>query len=158
VLADFVGRWPRWARDWVWPMALAEATEAVAVIEDVQHAQVLVDELEGYRGEIVAVGAAVLCLGAYDRFRGMLLSLLGRHDEAVTAFEEAQSVEAPMRAAALSAHTSYWLALALLRRGGPGDRDRALGELASGMVTADRQGLLAIGTAPAPAGVRAGLS
>jgi tetratricopeptide (TPR) repeat protein len=139
--------WEHWARDWVWPMAITLAAEVVAGLEHRGYAERLLAEIEGYAGEMALVGAAIFCLGAYDQFRGMLLSVLDRHDEAVATLEAAGALDARMRAPALSARTSYWLARALLRRNGPGDRERALGELAGCVATAQPLGLIAIADA-----------
>ena len=67
----------------------------------------------------------MFCAGAADRYRGMLLGLLGRHDEAVAALAAALALEESVGSPTFTARTRYWLARALLRRDGPGDRERA---------------------------------
>ena len=80
---------------------------------------VLADELGPYAGELVVVGGGILCLGAFDRYRGMLLGLLGRHDEAVAALTAALALEESVESPPLTARTRYWLARALLQRNDP---------------------------------------
>ena len=58
-----------------------------------EHAGLLVDELEPYAGELVVGGPGIFCAGAADRYRGMLLDLLGRRDEAVAALTAAVVLE-----------------------------------------------------------------
>lgn len=74
-----------------------------------EHAQVLLDELEPYRGEIIGLTANVF-QGATDRFRGPLLALTGRRDEGVAALEAAIALEESIGAAAWVKRSRYWLA------------------------------------------------
>jgi tetratricopeptide (TPR) repeat protein len=90
---------------------------ANAVIGDASVAQALLDELEPWRNEIIIV-PSVVAVGAGDRFRGCMLSLLGRHDEAVEALEAAIVVEEKLGAKPFVARSRYWLAKALEQRGG----------------------------------------
>ena len=83
----------------------------------------------------------LFCLGAFDRYRGMLLSLLGRHDEAVAALTAALALEESVDAPTLTARTRYWLARALRQRDGPGDGERADVELARSIETAEGLGM-----------------
>ncbi len=140
----FMGGFSRWGRDWLWPFAITEAAEATVAVRSTRHAEVLIEELDRYPGLMVLVGAAVMCFGSFDRYRGMLLSVLGRHDEAVAALEAARLSEVALRSPVFSSRTSYWLASALAQRGGPGDRDQAAAELASVIAIADRVGLVEI--------------
>ncbi len=74
----------------------------------------------------------------------MLLSLLGRHDEAVAALTAALALEESVESPTFTARTRYWLARALLQRDGPGDRERAGGEIDRSMETAARIGMSAL--------------
>ena len=114
-LDHLVGGWTGWARDWTWPSTLAQTAEIVAGLEATEHAELIADELGPYAGELVVVGAGILCLGAFDRYRGMLLGLLGRHDEAVAALTAALALEESIESPPLTARTRYWLARALLQ-------------------------------------------
>jgi class 3 adenylate cyclase/tetratricopeptide (TPR) repeat protein len=135
-LDEVLERWRAWGRDWSWPVVLAASAELVVGLGRAEDASPLLEELDGYSGELAIVGAAVLCLGAYDRFRGMLLDLLGRHDEAVDALEAALDLERSADAATMTSRTRLWLARALRHRGAPGDLDRAQAELAEAIAAA----------------------
>ena len=143
-LDDLVGAWDRLARDWFWSVTLAETTETIAGLGATEHAVLLVDELEPYAGELVVGGPGMVCAGAADRYRGMLLDLLGRHDEAVAALTAALVLEESVGSPTFTARTRYWLARALLQRDEPGDRERAGGEIDRSMETAARIGMSAL--------------
>ena len=136
--------WAGLARDWFWSVMVAEIVEMVAGLEATEHAALIVDELEPYAGELVVGGAGMMCAGAADRYRGMLLSLLGRHDEAVAALTSALALEESVRSPTFTARTRYWLARALLARDGPGDREQATDEIDRSMETAARMGMSAL--------------
>ena len=104
----------------------------------------LVDELKPYAGELVVGGAGMFCAGAADRYRGMLLDLLGRRDEAVAALTAALALEESVESPTFTARTRYWLARASLRRDGPGDRERAGREIDRSMETAAQLGMSAL--------------
>ena len=141
VLDHLIRGWTGWARDWSWPLTLAETSEIVAGLEATEHAHVLADELGPYTGELVVVGGGILCLGAFDRYRGMMLNLLGRCDEAVAALTAALALEDSVESPPFTARTRYWLARALLQRADRGDRERAADELGRSIRTADGLGM-----------------
>ena len=141
ILDHLIHGWSGWARDWSWPLTLAQTAEIVAGVEATVHAQVLADELAPSAGELVVVGAGILCLGAFDRYRGMVLGLLGRGDEAVAALTAALALEESVESPPFTARTRYWLARALLQRGDRGDRERAAAELVRSIETAERLGM-----------------
>jgi len=66
-----------------WLSAQAEAAEAVVLLDDPTHAQVLYDRLAPYAGRPATAGRAVGSYGAVDRHLGSLAALLGRRDEAI---------------------------------------------------------------------------
>ena len=147
VLDHLTSGWSDFARSMTWPATLASTVELVVGLDAVEHAEEIADELGAYRGEVVVVGAGIHWMGAFDRYRGMLLDLLGRHDEAIAALEAALALEESMDAPTLTARTRYWLARALRRRDSPGDRDRATGELARSIETAERLGMAGLALA-----------
>lgn len=146
-LDHLVGGWTGWARDWTWPIVLTETTELMVGLSRVDQVEVVIAELESYSGELAVVGLAILCPGAYDRYRGMLLDLLGRHDEAVTALDAALALEESFPAPTLAARTRFWLAHALCRRDRPGDRERSAAELSTSIEAAERLGMAALAAA-----------
>ena len=143
-LDHLVGSWTGLARDWVWPVTLAETAEIVAGLASPAHAGLIVEELEPYAGELVVGATGTVCAGAADRYRGMLLGLLGRHDEAIATLVTALALEESVRSPTFTARTRYWLAHALLGRDGPDDRERATGELDRSIETAERLGMSAL--------------
>ena len=85
---------------------------------------VLLNRLEPFRGEHVA-GDAVVYLGPVELALGRGAAALGRLDDAID--DLAVAVEQAARAGApgFVAEAQYHLAMVLLARSGPGDRDRA---------------------------------
>lgn len=140
-LEHLVSNWDRWARDWVWPYALVSTAELVVGLGLPDPGDTIADELLSYSGELVVVGAGIVCTGAYDRYRGMLADLDGRHDDAIEALSAALDLEESIQAPALTARTRYWLAHALLARDEPGDGERAADELRRSIRIADDLGM-----------------
>src|SRR5439155_13528687 len=140
-LDHLISGWTVCTRDWTWPLTLAQTAELAAGLAATAHAELIADELGPYAGGLVVAGAGILCLGAFDRYRGMVLGLLGRHDEAVAALTAALTLEESIASPPLTARTRYWLASALLQRDKRGDREHAADELARSIRTADRLGM-----------------
>jgi hypothetical protein len=88
----------------------------------------------------------------------MLLSLLGRHDEAVAALAAGLVLEESVESPPLTARTRYWLARALLERDGSGDRDRATVELGRSIATAEQLGMAGLAATGRGLAEAAGLS
>jgi tetratricopeptide (TPR) repeat protein len=65
-----------------WLSSQAEAAEAVVLLGDASHAQVLYDRLAPYAGRPATAGRAAYSLGAVDRHLGGLAAVLGRRDDA----------------------------------------------------------------------------
>jgi hypothetical protein len=150
VLDHLIGGWTGWARNMNWPLTLAETAETAEIVVGLgatEHAERIAEELEPYAGELVVTGIGILCLGAFDRYRGMVLGLLGRHDEAVAALTAALTLEESIESPVLTARTRYWLARALLQRDERGDRERAAAELGHSIRTADLLGMAGIARA-----------
>ena len=144
IVAELLETWPSHGRDWSWPAVLATTAELVVELGLAEWGPTVLAELDPYSGELGVVGAGIYCIGAYDRYRGMLLDLLGRHDEAVAAFDAALALERSIQAPALTSRTRLWLARALRRRARPGDLERAQAELAECSATAERLGQVVI--------------
>jgi hypothetical protein len=66
-----------------WLSAQAEVAEALVLLNEPTHAQVLYDRLAPYAGRPATAGRAVGSYGAVDRHLGGLAALLGRHDLAI---------------------------------------------------------------------------
>jgi class 3 adenylate cyclase len=126
------------------PVMLAWLTEAAVLGGDEVAARELEHALRPYRGLVVALGNA-LCLGAADRYLGMLQLLTGRTAEAVASLEAAVAVERRLRAPAHLARSSAWLADALARSPAPADRARARQVLDEAASLAGAHDLVAVG-------------
>jgi class 3 adenylate cyclase/tetratricopeptide (TPR) repeat protein len=112
-------------KDPTWTGAIAMLSELCAVFRDNARASALHTTFQNYSGQLVVVADASFCLGAVDRYLGMLETVLGRFDEAERHFESALALEQRIEAAPLIARTQYWYGQMLFQRHRPTDRDRA---------------------------------
>ena len=83
--------------------------------------QVLHDLLTPFAGRLVTAQLGLACLGAGDRYLGMLSTVLERWDDAEAEFERAAVLEASVGGRPLLARTGYWRARFFRARGGPHD-------------------------------------
>jgi hypothetical protein len=120
-------------RDPALPATLAHLAEVAAVLGDAGDRRALCGLLEPYRGLQLVLPSGAVCLGAADRYRGMLLAADGRFDEALPALAAAVGQEEGLGATALATRSRLWLARALVACGGPANR-RAAGDLAARVV------------------------
>jgi hypothetical protein len=120
-------------RDPALPATLAHLADVAVVLGDAAERRALGELLEPYRGLQLVLPSGAVCLGAADRYRGMLLSADGRFDEAVPALEAAIAQEEGLGASALATRSRLWLARALVAGGGPANR-REAGALAARVV------------------------
>jgi hypothetical protein len=141
-IVPVIEHWTECTREWTWTLTMARTAEVIAETAAVQYARVVADELSLFTGQLCLTGTAVLCVGALDRYRGMLLTLLGEHDEAVAAIEAGLELEQSIKAPPLVARSRYWLARALLPRGRAGDAERAGDELTASIATSDELGMV----------------
>jgi tetratricopeptide (TPR) repeat protein len=144
VVENVIERWDTWIRDMTWPGALAGMARAIDGLRAHEHATLVLAELDRYAGELAVGGLAVMCFGAFDRYRGMLLGVLGRHDEAIVALEAAVDLEANFPAPAYVAQSQHELSRALLHRGGPGDNERGRAVAAEALDAAERFGMVGL--------------
>jgi hypothetical protein len=129
-------------RDWGWSLTMTSMASMLALVRPEtsaarQAAEALVDLLAPGRGQLVVVAAATHCAGAFDRYRGMLLDLLERWDEAESAFTDARRLEERAGAVPLAARTRYWHARMLAER----DPTRAAALLDESLETASSLGM-----------------
>jgi transcriptional regulator with XRE-family HTH domain len=120
-------------RDPTLPATLAYLTEVSVVTGTAGDRRALRELLSPYRGLQVVVPWGAGCLGAADRYLGMLLAADGLLDDAVLTLEAAIGHEDRLGAPALATRSRLWLARAVAARGGPANRRRA-GELAARVV------------------------
>jgi hypothetical protein len=118
---------------------LALLAEVAAAGESKSHAALLYKLLDPFAGRLLATVIGLACLGAAERYQGMLSTTLERWDAAETHFERALDLELRIRGHALVARTRYWQAQFLRARAGPGD-DRTAQAILRGVVE-DTRGL-----------------
>ncbi len=105
--------------------ALAKAGAAAAGLRDMRSAAVLEVLLEPYHGQLLILWSCCLVYDAADAVRGDLLTVLGRHAEAVACLEAAAALCERARTVPHSIRTAHRLARALVSRNGHGDHERA---------------------------------
>ena len=117
---------------------IAQLTTTAAIIGEAEAAPVLLEPLLPYSGQLLVIAWGVTCLGAADRYIGMLLSLLGRHDEAIGRFDAALALERRVGSQPFVARTLYWYARAL---DATGDTDGAAARRAESAAIAEELGM-----------------
>lgn len=101
--------------------ALATLVEVAARRGTPAHAAELYELLEPFRGRLLALILGLACVGAADRYLGMLSAMLERWDDATGHFDRALELETSMRGHALVPRTEYWKAWSLRARGRTAD-------------------------------------
>lgn len=115
--------------------------EAAVRLGDLDASALLQSHLNGFAGRILAIRAQIT-VGAADRYRAMLASLLGRFDEAETLFESALSIEeCGLRSPVLATRTRLWYGRMLADKG---DHDRARAMLRRALADAEDLGMAGV--------------
>jgi hypothetical protein len=104
-----------------WGAVLALLAEVAASGESKAQAAVLYELLNPFAGRLLTAVIGLACLGAAERYQGMLSTTLERWDDAETHFERALHLEQGIRGHALVPRTRYWQAQFLRARARPGD-------------------------------------
>lgn len=94
-----------------------------------------------YEGHMVVLSWGVACLGAVDRYLGILEETMGQWDTSEAHFETAVALEDRISSPPLLARTCYWYARMLRARDDSGDRQRADGMLTRCTSIADELGM-----------------
>jgi class 3 adenylate cyclase len=119
-------------------------SKVCAFLGDARRAAALYEQLLPYAGHnVVDLGAAV-CRGSVSHYLGLLAATMERWEDAEKHFEEALEMNERMGARPLVAWTQHEYADMLLRRGQPGDRERALELLAQALDSAQEMGMKAL--------------
>ena len=95
-------------RDTTWATSLAFLTEVCTVAGDRNGAAALRRHLMPFSGQLLIVAWTVSCLGAADRYIGMLDVVLGERSDAEARFEAALALEEAAGATALANRTRRW--------------------------------------------------
>jgi DNA-binding SARP family transcriptional activator/class 3 adenylate cyclase len=102
-------------RDITWPCTLATLAELCWHLRDRQRATLLEQLCEPYTGQFVILAWGACCLGAMDRYRGMLADVLGETDLADRRFADAAALEDRANAIAPLARTRLAWAASILQ-------------------------------------------
>lgn len=128
--------------DPAWTTGLALLAETCAYVQDTRVVPTLYEVLKVREGECVIVALAVACLGAVDRYLGILSGVLGQWDVATGHFEAAIVMNRDrMRSPVWTAHTEADYAALLVRRGRSQDAGDARRLALSAAATAARLGM-----------------
>jgi DNA-binding SARP family transcriptional activator len=111
-----------------WEISLCFLAETAARLGDSDHTATLYELLRPYARR-VAFSYPEISLGTVSRFLGILASTTCRYDDAARHFEDALAMNERIGARPWLAHTQDNYAQMLLRRGEPGDAERARGLL-----------------------------
>jgi AAA ATPase domain len=121
--------------DWLFNLCLL--ADVSRELDDATHANSIYELLLPY-AERNAFNPPAVCLGSVSRSLAVAAALLERWNEAEQHFEAALGANSEMGARPSASRTSLDWAEALLRRDGPGDRERA-GELAARAASVARE-------------------
>jgi hypothetical protein len=121
-----------------WGAELALMAEVAASCGSKSQAALLYDSLNPFAGRLLATSIGLACLGAAERYQGILSTTLERWDDAETHFERALDLEQRIRGHALVTRTRYWQAQFLRARARPSD-DRTARAILNGVVKETRQ-------------------
>jgi class 3 adenylate cyclase len=124
-----------------WPIGMTLLAEVCATLGDVERAAVLYEKLLPYAEQCVVIGPAGTCNGSVSRYLGLLAGTMEHWDEAANHFERAMEMHSNMGARPYLAYTEHEYADMLLRRGGEGDREKALELVAEALDTAQELGM-----------------
>ena len=130
-------------RDLVWLPAIAVLSVSCAFLGDADRAATLYDLLLPYAGRTVTAGSQ-LCIGSASHQLGLLAATMSRWEEAEKHLEDALEMNAKMGAKPWLAHTQHEYAGMLLRREGPGDREKALALVSEALDAAQELGMKAL--------------
>lgn len=114
--------------------ALVHLAEAASILGNHQAADLLYKALEPQRHLVATVGGAFMSLGSVSRYLGLLATTLERWDDAERHFRDGLEMNERTGATLFAARTRHDWAGMLVKRGSPGDYNRA-GELVDQVAT-----------------------
>jgi DNA-binding SARP family transcriptional activator len=128
--------------DITWLTAMTLCAEVAAYLNNTAAATLLAELIAPWRDQLAFTG--ITCAGSVARPLGLALATAGRFDEADDAFAQAAAVHERIDASIELARTQVNWARMLVRRGQPGDADRARALLDPALATASNLGLATI--------------
>jgi DNA-binding SARP family transcriptional activator/tetratricopeptide (TPR) repeat protein len=124
-----------------WSATLASLAEVSARLGDTRYTQDLRTALAPYTGQLIIAGWGTVCLGAADRYLGMLAATGGRPAEGEALFNAALALEESVGSAPLASRTRVAHARALVRSGDANEVRRATQLLETAAHMAARLGM-----------------
>ncbi|HTF38014.1 MAG TPA: hypothetical protein VK651_06880 [Blastocatellia bacterium] len=112
-------------RDTSWVVTMANLAYVCSYINDVRRAAILYDQLLPYAPRQCVIGGSAIGTGSILRFLGILATTLSRWEDAVAHFEGALLMNTRIGAIPFGALTQQEYGAMLLKRGEPGDREKA---------------------------------
>jgi DNA-binding SARP family transcriptional activator len=130
-------------RDTAWVASITGLTELCAALGDAARAEELAARFQPWTGRMAVLGWGGSCLGAVDRFLGMLALTAGQPDDAVRLLRAGLEQELAMQAGPLAARTRLWLGRALRATGATGEADLVLTHARSSALSLGMSALVA---------------
>lgn len=127
--------------NWMTAMQLAWLSQVAHGLADADLAAQLEPRVAPYAGRLVVIGSGMHVLGAFDRYRALLDSTLGRHDDAVESARAGIALETEIDAPPHIARSRLALAQVLVARGAQGDADEARAQLEQCQADAEALGM-----------------
>ncbi len=128
-------------RDGSWNPTMANLSYVCSYLNDVRRAAILYDLLLPYARWQLVIGAAAIGVGSVLRFLGILATTVSHWEDAVAHFEGALRMNAKIGAVPFAAFTQQEYGTMLLKRGEPGDREKAHQILDQALATANEIGM-----------------
>jgi len=128
-------------RDTSWVVTMANLAYVCSYINDVRRAAILYDQLLPYAPRQCVIGGAAIGTGSILRFLGILATTLSRWEDAVSHFEGALLMNTRIGAIPFAALTQQEYGAMLLKRGEPGDREKAHQILDQALATGEEIGM-----------------
>jgi len=128
-------------RDGSWVVTMANLAYVCSYLSDVRRAAILYDLLLPYAERQLVMGSAAIGVGSILRFLGILATTMFRWEEAVTHFEGALLMNTRIGAIPSVAFTQQEYGSMLMKRGDPGDREKAHQILDQALATANEIGM-----------------
>ena len=128
-------------RDGSWSPTMANLAYVCSYLSDVRRAAILYDLLLPYAPLQCVIGSAAIGTGSALRFLGILASTMSRWEDAAAHFEGALLMNTRIGAKPFVALTQQEYGGMLLKRGQPGDRDKAIEILDRALATANEIGM-----------------
>jgi tetratricopeptide (TPR) repeat protein len=116
-------------RDGSWVVTMANLAYVCSYLQDVRRAGVLYGYLLPHSSTQLVIGSSAIGVGSIDRFLGILATTLGRWDDAECHFESALEMNERVRSLPYNVFTEQEYGAMLLKRDGPGDREKSVGNV-----------------------------